>query len=124
MEKTFEVKAEIKIKLTQNDIDDIMSCALDGGITYWCDDAEVVGEYLGEFASDQISRGGKLILHDSEEDKSYDFGIDEFLKGIQLYFESGGRIATEDGEIDIGDVDAEIADCIVQYGIFGEIVFG
>ena len=50
------------VTVTERDIDDIMSCALDGGICYWCKEANVVGEYLGEYASDQISRGGKLEL--------------------------------------------------------------
>ena len=43
-----------------------MATALDGGITYWCNKAEVIGGYLGEYASDQISRGGKLKLYDYE----------------------------------------------------------
>lgn len=60
-EKTFGVP-RIGVTLTQQDIDDIMASALDGGICYWCRMAEVVGEYLGEYASDQISLGGSLIL--------------------------------------------------------------
>ena len=56
-EKKFPVHVEMDVTLTQQDIDDIMSIALDY-IGYWCGKAKVVGEYLGEFASDQISRGG------------------------------------------------------------------
>ena len=33
-EKVFTVKAEINVKLTQQDIDDIMVAALEGGINY------------------------------------------------------------------------------------------
>lgn len=61
--KKFEVKVEIRVELTQQDIDDIMVAALEGGINYWCDEAAVEGgEYLGKYASDQISRGGTLLL--------------------------------------------------------------
>lgn len=34
--KKYEIKAEIRVELTQEDIDDIMVGALEGGITYWC----------------------------------------------------------------------------------------
>lgn len=51
--KKFEVKVEIRVELTQQDIDDIMVAALEGGINYWCDEAAVEGgEYLGKYASD------------------------------------------------------------------------
>ncbi len=52
------VKVEMEILLTQEDIDDIMAGALEGGITYWCSKAEVAGEYLGEYGHEQIARGG------------------------------------------------------------------
>ena len=61
-----EIKAEISVRISTEDIDDIVTTALEGGICYWCRRAEVKGKYLGEFASEQISRGGVLVLHDSE----------------------------------------------------------
>ena len=45
-EKKFPVHVEMDVTLTQQDIDDIMSTALDY-IGYWCGKAKVVGEYLG-----------------------------------------------------------------------------
>lgn len=46
MEKkqTFSVHTERDVKLTVEDIDDIMVAALEGGINYWCSEAEVVEE--------------------------------------------------------------------------------
>ena len=55
-----EIKAEISVRISTEDIDDIVTTALEGGICYWCRRAEVKGKYLGEFASEQISRGGVL----------------------------------------------------------------
>lgn len=52
-----EIKAEISVRISTEDIDDIVTTALEGGICYWCRRAEVKGKYLGEFASEQISRG-------------------------------------------------------------------
>ena len=44
----------LDVRVSNEDIDDIMVSALEGGINYWCRKAEVKGEYLGEYASDQI----------------------------------------------------------------------
>lgn len=45
-EKLEVVKVALEIVLTQEDIDDIMCGALEGGINYWCDEAKVMGGYL------------------------------------------------------------------------------
>lgn len=47
-----EIKAEISVRISTEDIDDIVTTALEGGICYWCRRAEVKGKYLGEFASE------------------------------------------------------------------------
>ena len=42
---TVVLKLELEVVVTQEDIDDIMTGALEGGINYWCGEAEVVGNY-------------------------------------------------------------------------------
>ena len=42
-----EIKAEISVRISTEDIDDIVTTALEGGICYWCRRAEVKGKYLG-----------------------------------------------------------------------------
>ena len=76
------VSVAINFVVSDEDIDDIMSAALDGGITYWCGKAEVVGEYLGEYASEQISHGGMLKLYDIEDDSVSELTLDKFLTEI------------------------------------------
>ena len=126
MEK-FEINVNKTIKVTTEDIDDIMCSALEGGITYWCYKADVVGEYLGEYASEQISRGGSLILYDCECGDKYELTRDMLLKGIKLavdegYYEDYGWVCGD--EIDTCCVDADVADAIVQLALFGEVVYG
>lgn len=123
-ERKFTVRPQIEVNLTQQDIDDIMVAALDGGINYWCRKAEVAGKYLGEYASDQISRGGVLILHDAESSDKWELTLEKFLNGVKLYFEQGCHVQVEDNCIDTCDIDADAADCIVQFALFGEVVFG
>lgn len=123
-EKTFMVRPEIEVALTVEDIDDIMCAALEGGICYWCGRAEVVGDYLGEYASEQIARGGSLLLHDAESADAWELNREKFLNGVKLYFEQGCHVQVEDNRIDTCDIDSNDADCIVQLAIFGEVVFG
>lgn len=112
------VEITITKKFTQEDIDDIMVSALEGGITYWCGRCEVVGEYLGEYASEQLSRGGKLILHDTEDDEeTWELDLEKLQKGIKRAIEEDAW----DG--DMNNYDEVTADIIVQYALFDEIVF-
>lgn len=126
MKEEFEVKVEITVRLTRQDIDDIMVAALEGGIDYWCFKAEVVGEYLGECASEQISRGGMLKLYDIENGDKYWLDREKFLKGFRFWVENGGDQygAVQGSEVDCCNIDAGCADEIVQYALFGEVVFG
>ena len=124
---SWNVEVNMTIKVTEEDIDGIMCSALEGGITYWCWKAEVIGDYLGEYASEQIARGGVLKLYDSEEDEKYWLTRDKLLNGIKLAYENGCYASYEwcnGRELDGCQIDAEVADCIVQYALFGEWVYG
>ncbi|MEG1563827.1 MAG: hypothetical protein RR365_08885 [Bacteroides sp.] len=124
----FNVTVQLDLTVTQEDIDDIMCTALEGGITYWCCKAGVVGKkYLGTYASEQISRGGELKLYDAESDDTWVLTRDKFLNGIKLWAEFGSDPCTAiqgNGTLDCCQIDAEIADAIVQYAVFGSLIFG
>ena len=126
-----EIFAKFTIRVSNEDIDDIVCTALEGGIGYWCYRAEVVGEYLGEYASDQISRGGTLKLYDAESDDVWELTKPKLLEGISKAITNGILIAYEwakfDDEIitlNTYQVDGEVADAIIQYALFGKLVFG
>lgn len=125
--KKYEVKVEIRVELTQENIDDIMVTALEGGITYWCSEASPeCGELLKEYPSEQISRGGALLLYDFEEEAYRRLDLEKFLKGFKLWVENGGDEygAIEDGKVDCCNIDADCADAIIQYALFGEVIYG
>ena len=134
-----EITIKKTFNITDEQLDEIMCTALEGGITYWCDEAKVVGDYLGEYAHEQIARGGQLILSDSEEGKTYELNKEKLLKGLELYLTNGGdaeiasreivdtaevAAATYEYTIDTCEVDAVVADEIVQYGLFGDVIYG
>ena len=127
MEQKFAVSLVRKACLTEEDIDGIMSCALDGDITaMWCARVEVVGgKYLGEYASDQISRDGALRFYDRESDDKWILTRGKLLTGIELAFMNGygNDWFDENGKLDIFNIDANEADTMVQFALFGEVVF-
>lgn len=126
--KDFNITAEIKIHLTEQDIDDIMVSALEGGITYWAGEAEVIEEKrVADWGHEQIARGGVLLIHDIEDpEEVWELNLEKFLKGFKLWYEDGRDEygAVEDGEVDCCQIDGDRADEIIQYALFGEIVFG
>lgn len=124
-DKEFTVRSHIEVTLTQQDIDDIMVTALEGGINYWCRKAEVEEENrCGDWGHEQIARGGVLILHDAEGSEKWKLTLEKFLNGVKLYFEQGNHVQVDDGRIDASNIDSTDADCIIQLALFGEIMFG
>lgn len=127
------ININMAVNVTDEDIDDIMDVALDGGINYWCDHVEVIGEILGKegWASEQISKGGILRLHDVKTRKCYDLDKEKFLTGLEKYleYELYNRELIVDicdcqKGLDTGMIDGAEADLIIQYALFGENVFG
>lgn len=126
-EEAYNICIEQNVLVTQQDIDDIMATALEGGITYWCCKAEVIGGYLGEYASEQISRGGTLKLYDSESGEKYWLDKEKLLNGIKkaiaddIYPDYEWR---NNGRLDCCQIDANVADAMVQLALFEDIIYG
>ena len=116
------------VNLTNENIDDILTTGLEGGVTAeWCCNVKVIGEYLGEYASEQISRGGQLVFSmwdPTEADET--LTKEDLLEGFRKWYEEGGDWydAVSEHGVDTGNIDAGRADAILQYALFGEIVYG
>lgn len=118
---------EISIELTRENIDDIMCAALKDGISHWCSEAKIIErDYYGEYAFEQISRGGSLQLFVLEENKAYILDLIKLVSGFKLWVSRGYDVygAVKSGEIDCCKIDAEVADAVVQCALFGDIVYG
>lgn len=118
---------QIQVQLTEEDVDDIMVGSLEGGCTqYWCNRVDVKGIPKQEYASQEIARGGTLLFHDREGEKTYDLDLEKFLNGFKSWVEKGydKYNAVSPAEIDCCNIDAEGADGIVQCALFGDIIYG
>ena len=101
-----------------------------GGCWYWARPSEVAGDPW------QINEGvwWCVYIEDREDDWEGTYLVNHpvIVTGIQNILD--GRVQINDGlfralltglrEDDAGVVDADVADCIVQAGVFGEIVYG
>lgn len=124
------LKVTKPVHINGADIDDILCTAFEGGITYWCNSVQSMmpiewhKENHAEYASEVISRGGDLVLSTDDGDKV--LTLNAFLQGLQMVLDEfvveleiiGGEF-----HIDTTWIDADLADVIVQYALFGELVY-
>lgn len=126
---------EIKVSyyLTDDDLENIIITALEGGIGYWaCLDNSIVeppewgdwskqpaGMPTAEYAWKILQDGGILHFLDEEDD-----GAEYFLDLQSLFCGIGKAIAAKDWDGDMDKLDALLADAIIQYAIFGSVIYG
>jgi len=73
-----------------------------------------------EFASEVISRDGELLLKDAETPESWILTKEKFAQGFKKFCEE----RNVDPDQVVEDCDADDADCIIQYALFNQIIFG
>lgn len=117
------------VRVTKEDIDNIICSALEDGINYWCDNVKVIGNYLGEYVHEQISRGGRLLLHDLEEEQELLLTKEKFLDGLMKYLKKPKysdilKYIDCEFHLDFRYVDAEVADLIIQLALFDDVIYG
>lgn len=133
-----------KILVTDQDLADIITIAFYGGLN-WCERAYPKdGHWIGN-PGNHILNGGVIILCDIDGEERYELNKLKLLRGItglieednwdlsQLGFENEDAYYVDADNtqcilraghcLETGDIDADIADLIVQYGIFGKQVF-
>lgn len=109
--KKYTVNILKGITVTEENFDDIMDTA-GYGIAYWADGLEK-------------TRYGWSV-HDYEEDEWMDLPRESLLNGIAIYLNWNNQPyeITDGNLLDMGMIDAEVADCIVQFALFGDVIYG
>lgn len=118
------------IKLSVQDLTDILITALEGGIDYWCrkvgqvqrGDSLVVirrdDEVWNEYICRNVAMGGTLIFFAYEEETGYTLTREKLLEAIAKV-----AVTHKLDLVDLG-IDATDADVIVQTALFGKVVYG
>ena len=122
MEHTFKIEKELKIT-TENIVDCVLSCEA-GGLDY-----EAARQRLAErekadmkpcyedVLAEIMESGGKLTVYDREDDKDHELTLEKLLNGWKKYVE-------DHNADDFDEYDGISADCIMQYAIFGDVIYG
>jgi hypothetical protein len=136
------ITIQIPFTMNQDFVDDVMCDAFEGGINYWCGGAEVQEKIDGEsdykgqpYIHGVISREGtiRVLVEPFEDDckmseeypeyAEYILTLPKFVKGYRKYAEWAMQ-KNKEVYTDPAYIDAEIADIIIQFALFDEIVFG
>jgi|TARA_Y100001951_G_C11049991_1_gene135017 hypothetical protein len=100
----------------------ILDTCFEGGSNYWIDRIVVVDDdYKGaDYGSEVISCGGELKVF-VDEGNPHHLTKTKLLQGCQLYVTGHSRVCGREWRPD--DFDAEDTDIILQYALFGEVVY-
>lgn len=112
----------------------IFTTAIEGGIGYWAACEAYHWSLPGADWPDDGDLDGFFadIVDFEDNNKKYIINRWVILNGLAKIRAGGvsinktglGIILTGDATNDAGDIDAEWADCIVQVGLFGKIIYG
>ena len=114
--KTFVLKP---IEVTDDHLDSILVGAFEGGSNYWIRSVEVAkDDYKGKkYASECVAAGGELWIN-TDDDGKHRLTKNSLINGIEQYLDESKHKNWPDGG------DCITCDCILQYALFGEIVYG
>lgn len=113
---------EIKnYSLIKEEIADLLSTALYGNPRLSVDNSteeykQADGDTIEEKLADMLLKGQGIYLIDLYEDELLDLDLDRLFKGLRLFIENGGSLNIEDYDL----IDAV---SVLQYAIFGEIIW-
>ena len=117
-------------KITEEDIKNLIIDSIETGITYWAtlhNDTEQFEKYYdetelttSEIVAEILLSGGFVKITDIEESEEpkFDLTLERLLAGIQKNAEERPH------DCDLENYDGITCDCIIQYAIFDDIIFG
>ena len=146
-----ETNPQITIKITKEDVVDILSSAMDG-IGYWGRIAPNNEQYkeakkwireneepdyeicYEEVIAQMLFDGKSVAVRDIEDDKESWLSLSNLSYGIRKAFQEGyysdyNWLVPDGGgsnkwHLEPDQIDAEVADVIIQLAVWGEIVYG
>jgi hypothetical protein len=120
-DKTVIGTINVPREITVEDVGYILCGCFEGGSNYWIDKVSV-DDFKGEsHASDVPGAGGEVFVFiqgfDEKETAPHTLTLNSILDGLSHYYKnSNNPMAIED--MDAGDYDE-----VLQYGLFGDVVY-
>lgn len=145
-DKIPDVTFTVERLLTVEEVDDIFTTAIESGyegIGYWAvldnttpewkkavEQIKAAGAdcYWGTVSTKVLLNGDAIRFYDAEadeddlqDDEIWYLDMEKFKNGCKIYEANRGSLIKN---LEEGNFDAVEADCLIQYAIFGEIIFG
>lgn len=139
---THTLRVVMPVQIDDYHLAAIIITAIEGGINYWCPEASLIEPYAIEkdtnevwnefFARNIVLGGSARVIEDcgeSDDPVEHILTADKLLDGFQKWLAFIGDKGhtppcwTDGGDID-WDIDASDADNIIQFALFGELVYG
>jgi hypothetical protein len=118
---------QVSIEITESDIENIIVTAWEGGTNYWMGlensypefDNKPKDEPISTWSTKILLEGKTIHLYDKEyTNEKWELTLEKLFKGITL-----NKINRQNNS-DLNNIDANTADCIVQYALFDDIIYG
>lgn len=119
---------KIENEISAEEVETVIVNSLEGGSAYWLgvDNTTTVWEKkpkdvpIATWVTQMLLEGKTIYLYDIEEgeDEDWSLTLDDLIRGFKL----NAKERPFDSDVFNGDV--ETADCIMQYALFGELVYG
>lgn len=123
-------KHVVEKKITAGHITNVIITALEGGIGYWAvlDNTTPEFEYYyennnlklstSEIAAEILFNDKSVFFEDNEDEtERFELTLEKLVNGIKQFF-------MEHKDVDLWDIDANDGDTIIQYALFGELIYG
>ncbi len=113
-------------KVSNRLVFDMLISAFEGGINYWCSDLDTAEGYDHITATKAFAMGSldKIRLYDQE----YERGTGRWVELTQERMRRGLRLMAKNSprhfDNMFDDPDAETSDVLIQYAVFGKVVYG
>ncbi len=131
LDRHFDIAIQTTVKLTAEQISDLLTVAFEGGVNYWCEIRKLIlppgmtkQDFAWAYSELPLHEGGAMILGTNENDPNLENKrLDRFTikRGLSIMAEDHPRhwqdLVNE-------NYDADTADVFLQCCLFGELVFG
>lgn len=127
----------VTTEITHKDVADIVETAAYGGITYWAEDP-----HQEDFSYDSHPKDTVATIRDRIEDRVFFLTADQVREAVRKVAINHPRLVNDtiQGDLrsaftsdtipnkgsglDCGEIDADVADCVIQVACFGEVTYG
>lgn len=131
------ILVQIPVELDDEFFEDIICTAFEGGSNYWIGNIQVIhpdgeklkGTPLSTWIASAVNENRTIKILPREDTVTVILDKKRLIGGLEKWImrhPSNVSLINENGKngIDAGDIDADDADAILQYAVFGELVFG